>query len=305
MELTRHTTHLPATVEELNQFILIGKEKIKAHQAKIRAIDKVGLAETARRAALQDGQDAGIAVIHAEAKLGELLKSSTRGTFKKGGETSLPSDVTKKTSHQAQTIAANPSIVEEAISRAIENDEIPTPDKVYKIIKSPHVSHNSGETEWYTPPEYIEAARLTMGSIDLDPASSEKANTIVKASHFFTSEVDGLKQEWFGNVWMNPPYGQPQIHDFCICFLTQFCEKKINQACILVNNATETSWFQAMMAVASAICFPAGRIKYLDRDCNKASTPLQGQAVLYFGQGTNNFVRNFKNFGTICFPSKE
>lgn len=78
MELTRHTQHLPATAEELHQFILVGKEKIKAHQAKIRAIEAVGLAETARKAALADAQDVATAVIYAEAKLGELLKAMPR-----------------------------------------------------------------------------------------------------------------------------------------------------------------------------------------------------------------------------------
>src|SRR5690606_1283786 len=68
--------------------------------------------------------------------------------------------------------------------------------------------------EWYTPPEYIEAARQVMGNIDVDPASNPEANTTVKASVFYTKEQDGLKQEWPGNVWLNPPYGRNTPGEF-------------------------------------------------------------------------------------------
>ena len=80
-------------------------------------------------------------------------------------------------------------------------------------LKAPaHVSHNSGEIEWYTPPDLIEAARDCMGGIDLDPASSDEAQQAVKGTRFFSVTDDGLSQPWDGRVWLNPPYAQPVIN---------------------------------------------------------------------------------------------
>ena len=47
-----------------------------------------------------------------------------------------------------------------------------------------------------------------MGGIDLDPASCAEANKIVQAKQFYSQRDDGLKQPWFGRIWLNPPYGR-------------------------------------------------------------------------------------------------
>jgi ParB family chromosome partitioning protein len=158
-----------------------------------------------------------------------------------------------------------------------------------------HVSNNSGENEWYTPECYIESAKLVMGVIHLDPASSEIANKTVNSNLFYTQEDDGLSKEWFGNIWMNPPYSQPLIFQF-ISKLVQ--SKGVNQAIVLVNNGTETQWGQLLLSNSSAVCFHQGRIRFIDKYGNLGQAPLQGQMICYIGSNVNNFINEFKKYGT-------
>ena len=41
-----------------------------------------------------------------------------------------------------------------------------------------------------------------MGGIDLDPASSDVANRVVKATQFYSRQDDGFSHEWSGRGWM-------------------------------------------------------------------------------------------------------
>lgn len=59
-----------------------------------------------------------------------------------------------------------------------------------------YVAANSGNNEWYTPPEFVEAARSVLGKIDFDPASSAAANETVRAEAYMTADDDALTQPW-------------------------------------------------------------------------------------------------------------
>lgn len=86
-------------------------------------------------------------------------------------------------------------------------------------MATPTALHSSETNEHYTPPEVIEAARVTLGGvIDLDPASCAVANRVVKARCF--AFRDGLDIDWTGpdgepaTVWLNPPGGKSSPETF-------------------------------------------------------------------------------------------
>lgn len=171
-------------------------------------------------------------------------------------------------------------------------------EKKLEEIKKPHVSNNSGNNEWYTPPHIIEFAKRVMGEIDTDPASNELANQTVKAKTFYTINNSGLENEWEGNVWMNPPYSSNLVSQFIDKFIEQEEKGNIEQAMILVNNATETNWFQRLSSKCDGILFLKGRLKYLNSEGVPANTPLQGQSILYYGKHFDKFS-NYAD-GLVC-----
>jgi ParB family chromosome partitioning protein len=198
----------------------------------------------------------------------------------------------------AQFAALPVEAQQEAIASITKNTEVPK--EVIRDAVRAHVANNSGNNEWYTPSLYVEAARKAMGGIDLDPASSEIANRTVKAKIIFTAEDDGRTQTGRGRVWMNPPYAQPLMNDFAEAVSSKYESGEIKQACVLVNNATETQWFQRMLSVASAVCFPKSRIKFLDPQ-GKPGAPLQGQAIIYMGKNVAAFKAEFVQEGAVLF----
>lgn len=73
--------------------------------------------------------------------------------------------------------------------------------------------HSSESNEHFTPLDIVEASRLVLGAIDLDPASCTLANETVKAAAYYGEggeAPDGLVEPWCGRVFLNPPGGDAE-----------------------------------------------------------------------------------------------
>jgi ParB family chromosome partitioning protein len=159
-------------------------------------------------------------------------------------------------------------------------------------------TEGTGEFERYTPAEYIEMAREVMDGIDLDPASCEYAQRTVQAAQYFTAADDGLALSWHGRVWLNPPYHRDLAPRFIAKLIAEYQTKSIDQAIVLTNNATDTSWFQAAAMACDALCFTDGRIHF-EVPNGEPVSPTQGQAFFYFGDEAKRFVDVFQAIG-VC-----
>lgn len=166
------------------------------------------------------------------------------------------------------------------------------------VIAHNHRAQGTGENEWYTPVEYLDAARSVLGEIDLDPASSPVANKTVGAARIYTIDDTGLTKEWSGRIWLNPPYSQPAIAQFSEKLAQEWESGRVQAAIALTHNYTDTGWFHRLASTCQAICFTRGRIGFVNQEGKKAA-PTQGQAFFYFGSDVNGFFDRFRSIGFV------
>ena len=162
------------------------------------------------------------------------------------------------------------------------------------------VHFSSEKTDWETPQRFFDAINAEFG-FTLDSCATDGN---AKVNKWITPEMDSLKYPWVGVVWMNPPYSGDLIGRFSEKLSTHYAAGDVREAIVLVNNATETTWFQGMMVHAAAVCFVRRRIKFIDTDGNPSGAPLQGQAILYMGDNADLFTDCFSEFGTVLYGKR-
>lgn len=196
--------------------------------------------------------------------------------------------------------------------------------------KNPHHIASSGER--YTPVKIIEAARKTMRTIDLDPASCAKANTIVKATEYYSPEKgqDGLDQYlvWSGNnIFINPPGSCPKedgIFSVCgnkkkcscglvgkfwdrVLFEHKFKSKNFIWIGFTMNQLQSLQKREMLSGPTSfPMCIPDERICFLDENLEEMTQPSHANYISCITKDLSmikRFIKNFRGYGEITLPN--
>ena len=97
-----------------------------------------------------------------------------------------------------------------------------------------------------------------------------------KCDTYFTPEQDGLKQEWSGVCWMNPPYGRQIVawmkkaYESALAGVTVVC---------LVPARTDTAWWHDS-AARGEVRFLRGRLRFGNA---KHAAPFPSAIVIFRG----------------------
>lgn len=131
-----------------------------------------------------------------------------------------------------------------------------------------HEKPNKGETDiWLTPLDLIKP----LGSFDLDPCGEAFHKT---AKTIYTTS--GLDKEWFGRVWLNPPYSEVEK------WLDRLVAHGTGIA--LVFARMDVKWAQKIIPQATSVFFPKGRLYFLTKELKRKGNAGAPSMFLSFGE---------------------
>jgi hypothetical protein len=134
--------------------------------------------------------------------------------------------------------------------------------------------HLYGNQDWITPYPLI---NLLGGadSFDLDPCAAEEQPWST-AKNYYSVKDDGLKQTWFGSVFMSPPWGS---------ISSEWVKKAIfhGNVTALLPCRPDTKLFQDyVLPNAYALFFLRGRVHYHDIKGNSYGSSTSPSVLVAF-----------------------
>lgn len=124
------------------------------------------------------------------------------------------------------------------------------------MIKKPKVYHTSKDQAWGTPQALFDLMHKTYQfTLDVcaDPLSA-------KCPDWLGEDINSLTCDWWGRVFMNPPYNQTS--KFMKKMAQEYQTGHITLGVALVAARPDTQWFWDAVSHATEILFLKGRLKF-------------------------------------------
>ena len=138
------------------------------------------------------------------------------------------------------------------------------------------------QTRWLTPKRLVEP----LGHFDLDPCGAP-GHVLAARTYLLENGDDGLRDEWDGRIWLNPPYGKEAEP-----FMARLAEHGCGTALIFARTETRM-WHKHVWPKATAILFLAGRVSFLDANGATAGANSGAPSVLVaFGEADARALSN-------------
>lgn len=126
---------------------------------------------------------------------------------------------------------------------------------------------------WLTPPNLIKS----LGEFDLDPCSPNNLPWHT-AKNFYSLDngQDGLLLDWYGRVWLNPPYSNWAL------FVEKL--KHHGNGIALIFARTETrGFFEHIWNDADSILFLKRRVKFVKADLSGGGSSTAPSVLIAYG----------------------
>lgn len=137
---------------------------------------------------------------------------------------------------------------------------------------------SSATDMWETPGDFFSRLNDEFG-FTVDVCAVPKN---AKCERYFTPEMDGLKQQWAGVCWCNPPYGRGVG-----AWVKKACEAAACGATVvmLLPARTDTKCFHEWCLGKAELRFVRGRLKF---GAAKNSAPFPSMVAVYLPSGVRH-----------------
>lgn len=137
---------------------------------------------------------------------------------------------------------------------------------------------SSRKSDWETPKDVFDPLYEEF-KFTLDVCATDEN---AKCERYFTEKEDGLKQDWNGVCWMNPPYGNA---------IAKWMKKaydesqKGSEVVCLVPSRTDTKWWHDYAMKADEIRYIRGRIRFVGAEY---PAPFPSAVVVFRGRANES-----------------